>query len=58
MSTATTRKANIDDLSQLAQLFDAYRQFYEKAPDLQLAKAFFAARLNKQGSVIFVMVAY
>ena len=50
----STRKANIDDLNQLAQLFDAYRQFYEQAPDLALAKQFIADRFNKQESVIFV----
>jgi ribosomal protein S18 acetylase RimI-like enzyme len=48
------RKASIDDLSQLAQLFDAYRQFYQQAPNLQLAKTFIAERINKQESVIFV----
>ena len=54
MSTATTRKASIDNLLPLAALFDAYRQFYEQTPDLALAKAFIAARLNKQDSMIFV----
>ena len=54
MSTATTRKASIDDLLPLATLFDAYRQFYEQTPDLALAKNFIAARLNKQDSMIFV----
>ena len=50
----STRKANIDDLNQLAQLFDAYRQFYQQAPNLLLAKTFIAERINKQESVIFV----
>ena len=54
MSTATTRKASIDDLLPLAMLFDTYRQFYQQTPDLALAKAFIAARLNKQDSMIFV----
>lgn len=44
MNTATTRKATIDDLEPLSMLFDAYRQFYEQAPDLALAKSFIAAR--------------
>ncbi len=48
------RKACIDDLERLAALFDAYRQFYQQTPDLLLAKAFIAARLNNQDSVIFV----
>ena len=40
MSTATIRKASIDGLESLAVLFDTYRQFYEQAPDIALAKAF------------------
>ena len=54
MSTATTRKASIDDLLPLAMLFDTYRLFYQQTPDLALAKAFIAARLNNQDSMIFV----
>ncbi len=50
----TIRLATIEDLSQVAQLFDAYRQFYEQLPDIALAKAFIAARLNNKESVIFV----
>ena len=48
------RRATIKDLSQLAQLFDSYRQFYEQAPDVALANTFIADRINKQESVIFV----
>ena len=54
MSTATIRKASINELEPLAVLFDTYRQFYEQAPDIALAKAFIAARLNNKDSVIFV----
>jgi ribosomal protein S18 acetylase RimI-like enzyme len=54
MSIATIRQASIDDLLPLAALFDAYRQFYQQAPNIELAKAFIAARLNKQDAVIFV----
>ena len=50
----TIRKAVIADLSQLAQLFDAYRQFYEQTPDLPLATQFIAERINQQESAIFV----
>ncbi len=49
-----TRQANVDDLNQLAQLFDSYRQFYEQPPDLALAKTFIAARINNKDSVIFL----
>jgi ribosomal protein S18 acetylase RimI-like enzyme len=48
------RQASIDDLSQVAQLFNSYRQFYEQVPDLALAKTFLAERINKQQSVIVV----
>ncbi len=54
MSSPIIRRATIEDLSQLAQLFDAYRQFYEQAPDVALANTFIADRINKQESVIFV----
>jgi ribosomal protein S18 acetylase RimI-like enzyme len=48
------RQASMDDINQLAQLFDAYRQFYEQTPDLARAKTFIAERINRQESVIFV----
>ena len=48
------RRATIKDLSQLALLFDAYRQFYKHAPDITLATTFIADRINKRESVIFV----
>ena len=48
------RKASIDDLSQLADLFDAYRQFYAQTPDLLLATQFLSERINKKESMIFV----
>ena len=54
MNTVITRIANIHDLELLTALFDAYRQFYQQAPDFPLAKSFIAARLNNQDSVIFV----
>ena len=50
----TIRLATIEDLSQLAQLFDAYRQFYEQVPDVALANTFIADLINKQESAIFV----
>jgi ribosomal protein S18 acetylase RimI-like enzyme len=49
-----TRHAKIQDVNQLAQLFDAYRQFYKQAPDLALATRFINERIKKQESVIFV----
>ena len=48
--------ATIQDLEPVAQLFDAYRQFYEQAPDIELAKAFIADRLNNQDSTILLAI--
>ena len=48
------RKATLKDLTQLAELFDQYRVFYEKESDLQGAKDFLTQRLKKEESIIFV----
>lgn len=48
------RPATINDITQLAQLFDAYRQFYEQTPDILAAREFITERINKQESVILV----
>ena len=48
------RKGSIEDLNQLSQLFNQYRQFYEQTSDLPLATQFIAERISKQESVIFV----
>ena len=50
------REATIQDLEPVAQLFDAYRQFYEQAPDIELAKAFIADRLISQDSTILLAI--
>lgn len=55
MSTiTTTRLATLQDLDAVAALFDAYRQFYEQAPDLALATAFMRARIERGESVVLV----
>lgn len=54
MSSLIIRRATIEDLSQLAQLFDAYRQLYKQVADVALANTFIADRINKQESIIFV----
>ncbi len=54
MPSLCTRLATAGDLPQAAALFDAYRQFYEQAPDLPAATAFIAARLERGDSVILV----
>lgn len=48
------RRARLDDLESLAELFDRYRQFYHKAPDLELAREFLSARLARDESVIYL----
>ena len=48
------RKAAIDDIAQLTELFDAYRVFYEKDSDKEGAKAFLTARILNKESEIFV----
>ncbi len=48
------RKATIDDIAQLAGLFDAYRVFYEKDSDKEGAEAFLTARILNNESEIFV----
>lgn len=48
------RQAGPGDVEQLAPLFDAYRQFYQQASDLALARDFLAERLSRAESVVFV----
>jgi predicted acetyltransferase len=50
----TIRNATIDDLSQLAQLFDLYRIFYRKVSDFEGAKKFLAERITNNESVIYI----
>ena len=42
------------DVGDVAPLFDAYRQFYKKPPDLEAARRFLFARLSKGESVLFL----
>ena len=42
------------DVGDVAPLFDAYRQFYGKAPDVEAARRFLFARLSKEESVLFI----
>jgi ribosomal protein S18 acetylase RimI-like enzyme len=52
----TIRAATLNDLDSVASLFDAYRQFYEQAPDLALATAFIRERMQASESVILLAV--
>jgi ribosomal protein S18 acetylase RimI-like enzyme len=52
----TTRIATLADLDALAQLFDAYRQFYERPPDPTLARQFIQERMqNKQSAILLAL---
>lgn len=52
--TITIRLASLSDADAIAPLFDAYRQFYQQAPALELARSFIRARLEKNESLILV----
>jgi ribosomal protein S18 acetylase RimI-like enzyme len=53
----TTRVATLADLDAVARLFDAYRQFYERAPDRQLARQFIQERMQNNQSAILLALA-
>jgi GNAT superfamily N-acetyltransferase len=48
------RQATIRDLDLLVPLFDAYRQFYRKPADLDLAREFLLERFQHNESIIFL----
>jgi ribosomal protein S18 acetylase RimI-like enzyme len=50
----TTRRAYVEDINQLAPLFDAYRIFYKQDRDIKGAKAFLMSRFSLKDFVIFV----
>jgi ribosomal protein S18 acetylase RimI-like enzyme len=54
MARIITRPAEARDLEAVAALFDAYRQFYEKPPDLALARRYINERFARRESVILV----
>lgn len=54
MINISTRLARPNDIGAVGALFDAYRQFYEQAADLQLATTFIQGRVEKNESVILV----
>ena len=48
------RQATILDLDTLVPLFDAYRQFYQRASDPQRARDFLRERFQHHESIIFL----
>ncbi|MCF2218120.1 GNAT family N-acetyltransferase [Chryseobacterium sp. PS-8] len=49
-----TRKAQLADVQQLAELFDQYRIFYHKDSDIPAAEKFLTERIENRDSEIFV----
>jgi len=54
MPQIAARRAAKEDLSAVAVLFDAYRQFYKMPADIAGARAYVQARIEKSESTIFV----
>lgn len=48
------RASTPSDLERIAPMFDAYRQFYGKPPDLDRARDFIRERLERGESAIFL----
>lgn len=51
------RLARVEDSTSVAALFDAYRQFYEAASDVDAARDFLSSRLGRDESVVFIALA-
>jgi len=50
----TFRKTTLEDITQLTELFNAYRVFYRKETAIEEAKAFLTERITQNDSEIFV----
>ncbi len=50
------RKALINDIDELAKLFDLYRVFYERPSDIEGSKRFLGERISREESEIYVAV--
>lgn len=48
------KRINTSEISLVTELFDKYRVFYKQTSNIELAKNFLQARLDKNESVIFV----
>ncbi|NVJ50586.1 MAG: GNAT family N-acetyltransferase [Gammaproteobacteria bacterium] len=47
-------QAQVDDLDDLAPMFNEYRQFYRQADDIAACRAFLQARMEAQESLAFI----
>jgi|APGre2960657468_1045069.scaffolds.fasta_scaffold299030_1 ribosomal protein S18 acetylase RimI-like enzyme len=52
----TIRKASINDIDQLSELFNLYRIFYKKGTDIDAGKEFLKERFKNNESEIFVAI--
>jgi GNAT superfamily N-acetyltransferase len=48
----TIRTAAVADVEAIAPLFDAYREFFTKTPDLAVSQSFLTERLERAESVV------
>lgn len=48
------RKAALNELHSLTELFDSYRVFYKQESDIEGARAFLKERLVNEDSVVFI----
>lgn len=54
MIQMTISQAKSHDLDDVAELFDAYRQFYEQSSNVRLAKEYLSERIANEDCVIFL----
>jgi ribosomal protein S18 acetylase RimI-like enzyme len=54
MERTQIRRAEAGDVDEIGRLFDAYRQFYRRPPDIGLATRFVRERLERGESVILL----
>jgi GNAT superfamily N-acetyltransferase len=54
MNSTVIRQAVLADLDELAVVFDQYRQFQGRAPDLAACRAFLRERFDHGESVVFL----
>lgn len=54
MIDVTVRRATIDDVGAVGELFDQYRQFYGRAPGRDLAVEYLRTRLRHGESIVLV----
>ena len=54
MENVTIAEAGLEDLNDVAFMFDQYRQFYDQDEDLELAKEFLGSHMKNHTSIIFL----